>query len=190
MAAARLRYSAITSLDGYVVDAEGHFDWAAPTEALHRLVNEDQRSVGTYLYGRRMYEVMRYWDGPDPDADRSAASSEYRRIWQGADKVVYSGTLPAVPTARTRLVRQFDPQAVRQLLDEKANDLSVGGPTLAAEAFRAQLVDEVTLYVTPVSVGGGTPALPLGSRLELGLREERRVGDVVVLRYAVRRARD
>ena len=187
---ARLRYAAITSLDGYVVDAEGRFDWAAPTEALHRLVNEDQRSVGTYLYGRRMYEVMRYWDGPDPDADRSGASSEYRQIWQAADKIVYSATLTAVSTPQTSLVRQFDPQAVRQLLEAGESDLSIGGPTLAAEALRAQLVDEVTLYVTPVSVGGGTPALPLGARLDLGLREERRLGDVVVLRYAVGRARD
>jgi dihydrofolate reductase len=186
MPRARLRYSAITSLDGYVVDAQGSFDWAAPTEALHRLVNQQERSIGTYLYGRRMYEVMRYWDGPGP-ADGSGASSEYRQIWQAADKVVYSGTLTAVSSARTTLVRQFDPQAVRQLLDESVSDVSIGGPTLAAEALRAGLVDEVSLYVTPVSVGGGTPALPQGCRFDLRLREERAVGDVVVLGYALGR---
>ncbi|HEV7194771.1 MAG TPA: dihydrofolate reductase family protein [Pedococcus sp.] len=187
---ARLRYSAITSLDGYVVDAQGRFDWAAPTEALHRLVNEDQRSIGTYLYGRRMYEVMRYWDGPGPGTDESSPAAEYRRIWQAADKLVYSGTMTAVGTARTRLVRRFDPHAVRQLLEDSHSDLGIGGPTLAAEALRAGLVDEISLYLTPVSVGGGTPALPFGSRFDLRLREERNVGDVVVLRYAIGPVRD
>nr|WP_270888341.1 dihydrofolate reductase family protein [Pedococcus sp. 5OH_020] len=182
----RLRYSAITSLDGYVADSTGRFDWARPTEELHRLVNDSEREVGTYLYGRRMFEVMRYWDAADESADRSSTSAEYRRIWQSADKVVYSATLTEVSTRRTRLVPRFDAEEVRRLKEESQADLSVGGPTLAAEAFRAGLVDELTLYLTPVNVGGGTAALPADVPLELHLLEQRTVGGVAMLRYAVR----
>lgn len=185
MAGARLVYSAIASLDGYVVDAQGRFDWAAPTESVHRFVNDRERTIGTYLYGRRMYEVMSYWASPDGDSDRSPVSADYRSIWQGADKVVYSRTLSQAATPRTRLEREFDPSAVRRLKAESATDLSVGGPTLAAEALRAGLVDEVSLLLVPTSVGGGTPALPTGQRLDLRLREERVIDDVAFLRYDV-----
>jgi dihydrofolate reductase len=186
MTGARLVYSAIASLDGYVVDAQGRFDWAAPSESVHQFVNDRERTVGTYLYGRRMYEVMSYWATPDSDSDRSPVSADYRSIWQLAEKVVYSRTLTQAATPRTRLERQFDATAVQALKAESAADLSVGGPTLAAEAFRAGLVDEVSLLLVPTSVGGGTPALPRDHRLDLRLREERVIDDVAFLRYDVR----
>lgn len=190
MARARLLYSAIASLDGYVADVDGRFDWAAPSVELHRLVNEREASVGTYLYGRRMYEVMRYWGSPDAAADRSEVSAAYRRIWQAADKVVYSTSLDGVDLPRTRLVRELRAEEVRSLVDESPADVSVGGPTLAAQALRAGLVDEVTLYLCPVTVGGGTAALPTDQRIDLRLLEERRVGDVVLVRYEVARPVD
>ncbi|HEV7171342.1 dihydrofolate reductase family protein [Pedococcus sp.] len=186
MTGARLVYSAIASLDGFVVDAQGRFDWAAPSDSVHRFVNDRERTVGTYLYGRRMYEVMSYWASPDSESDRSPVSAEYRSIWQLADKVVYSRTLTQAATPRTRLEREFDATSVRALKTESAADVSVGGPTLAAEAFRAGLVDEVSLLLVPTSVGGGTPALPRGQRLDLRLREERLIDDVAFLRYDVR----
>ncbi|NYG08537.1 dihydrofolate reductase [Phycicoccus badiiscoriae] len=182
---ARLLYSAIASLDGYVVDASGSFRWAAPSEEVHAFVNERERPLGTYLYGRRMYEVMRYWaqDGAD---DSSAISADYRRIWQAADKVVFSRSLAEVDTPRTELVRELDPDDLRHRKDTAAADLAIGGPTLAAEALRAGLVDEVSLYLHPISVGGGTPALPLGLRVDLDLVEQHTFGDgVVFLRYQV-----
>ncbi|QGN57323.1 dihydrofolate reductase family protein [Nostocoides sp. HKS02] len=187
MPQARLRYSAIASLDGYVVDAQGRFDWAAPTEAVHAFVNDRERSVGTYLYGRRMYEVMRFWAEADAEDDPSSVTSDYRRIWQAADKSVYSTTLADVDTPRTELLRQFDVAAVQRLKQEAPADLSIGGPTLAAVALEAGLVDEVSLFLTPVSVGGGTPALPRNHRLQLDLREERLIDGVVFLHYDVAR---
>jgi dihydrofolate reductase len=184
---ARLHYTAIASLDGYVVDATGSFDWAAPSEEVHAFVNDRERTVGTYLYGRRMYDVMRYWASEDDAADgSSAASREYRRIWQAADKVVVSTTLESVDTARTRLVAGFDAEAIRQLKAIAPSDLSIGGPTLAAEALRAGLVDEVGLFLHPVAVGGGTPALPREARVDLRLAEQHTFTDgVVFMRYAV-----
>jgi dihydrofolate reductase len=183
---AELLYSAITSLDGMVVDADGRFDWARPDEELHAVVNDQERSVGTYLYGRRMYEVMVAWETMQAAPGQQDAAADYSGIWQAADKVVYSTTLPAVSSARTRMERVFDPDAVRRLKAAADQDLSVGGPGLAAAAFRAGLVDQVDLFIHPVVVGGGTPALPTGVRLDLELAGERRIGSGVVhLRYRI-----
>jgi len=179
---AKLIYAAITSLDGYVADTDGNFDWAAPDEEVHRFVNELERPVGTYLYGRRMYEVMAYWERPP--TDQRPVSEDFARIWQAADKIVYSRTLRAVTTAKTRIEPDFDPEAVRQLKAAAERDLSVGGPGLAAEALAAGLVDEVHLFLTPILVGGGTRALPENLRVELELLDERRfAGGVVHLHY-------
>jgi dihydrofolate reductase len=179
---AKLIYAAITSLDGYVADADGNFDWAAPDEEVHRFVNELERPVGTYLYGRRMYEVMAYWERPP--ADQRPVSEDFARIWQAADKIVYSRTLRAATTAKTRIEPDFDPDAVRQLKAAAERDLSVGGAGLAAEALAAGLVDEVHLFLTPILVGGGTRALPENVRVELELLDERRfAGGVVHLHY-------
>ena len=187
---ARLHYTAIASLDGYVVDAAGSFAWAAPSEEVHAFVNDRERTMGTYLYGRRMFEVMRYWATQDPETDRSSkAASDYRRIWQAADKVVVSTTLDSVDTPRTELVRTFDAAAIGHRKATAAADLSIGGPTIAAEALRAGLVDEVALFLHPVAVGGGTPALPRDERVDLRLLEQHTFADgVVFLRYAVESA--
>jgi dihydrofolate reductase len=180
---ARLIYSAATSLDGYVNDEQGRFDWAKPDEEVHTFFNELERPIGTYLYGRRMYEVMRYWQDPDlaeqPDHIRG-----YAEIWQATDKVVYSGTLDSASTARTRIESEFDPDNVRELKESAEADLSVGGPHLAAEALRAGLVDELHQVLHPVIVGGGTSWLPDGLRLDLELLDERRFfGGAVHLHY-------
>jgi dihydrofolate reductase len=181
---ARLIYSTITSLDGYVADRDGNFDWAAPDEEVHAFVNDLVRKVGAYLYGRRMYEVMRGWEHPEAFADQSPVMLDFASIWQAADKVVYSRTLETVDTARTRVERDFDPGAVRQLKASAERDLTVGGPHLAAEAFKAGLVDEVHLFLVPIIVGGGNQALPDHVRLPLELLEERRFGGgMVFLRY-------
>lgn len=183
---ARLLYSAIASLDGYTVDSAGSFAWAAPGEEVHAFINDRERTVGTYVYGRRMYEVMRYWAGDDPDMDRSSVSADYRRIWQSADKVVVSTSLTAVDTTRTELVNAFDAADLAHRKASAEADLGIGGPTLAAEAFRAGLVDEVSLYLHPVSVGDGTPALPRDVLLSLKLAEQHTFGDgVVFMRYDV-----
>jgi dihydrofolate reductase len=180
---ARLIYSAITSLDGYVADEHGNFDWAEPDEEVHRFLNELERPVGTYLYGRRMYEVMVLWETVDV-ADQPAHVRDFAEIWRAADKVVYSKTLEAVSSARTRIEREFDPAVVRQLKATAARDLTVGGPELAGEALAAGLVDELHLFVAPVVVGGGAQVLPDGVRLELELLDERRFASGVVhLRY-------
>jgi len=185
---ARLLYSAICSLDGYVADASGDFGWAAPDDEVHAFVNDVERPVGTYLYGRRMYDVMRFWDSPELAGSDSAVMRDYTAIWQAADKVVYSTTLVDVTTRRTRLEREFDPATVRDLADAADRDVSVGGPGLAAHALRAGIVDEVSLFLVPAVVGGGTAALPDGVRLDLDLLDHRRfAGGVVHLRYAVRR---
>jgi dihydrofolate reductase len=187
---AKLIYSAITSLDGYVVDAHGNFDWAAPDDEVHAFVNDLERPIGTYLYGRRMYEVMVFWETaqtslPDP----SAVVSDYSDIWQAADKIVYSTTLPVVSSENTWLEREFDPEAIRKLKAEAASDISVGGPHLAGTAIRAGLVDECHVFLHPVVVGGGTHWLPPDVRLNLQLLDERRFDSGVVhLHYLVNNA--
>jgi len=160
---ARLIYSVIASLDGYIADEDGNFDWAAPDEEVHSFFNTLERPVGTYLYGRRMYEVMRAWEHPEAFADRSPVMLDFASIWQAAGKVVYSRTLETVDTTRTRIERDFDPEAVRRLKASAERDLTVGGPHLAAEAFKAGLVDEVHLFLVPIIVGGGN-AGPAGRR--------------------------
>jgi dihydrofolate reductase len=183
---AKLIYSAITSLDGYVADEEGNFDWAAPDEEVHSFVNDLERPVGTYLYGRRMYEVMRAWETMDTGPEQPPVVEDFAKIWQAADKIVYSRTLETAPGARTRIERDFDPEAVRQLKASARRDLTVGGPDLAAQAIKAGLVDEYQLFVTPVVVGGGKRSLPDGIRLKLELMDERRFGSGVVhLHYRI-----
>jgi len=185
---AKLIYSAIASLDGYVADEDGNFDWAAPDEEVHTLVNELERLIGTYLYGRRMYDVMVYWETADTLADQSPPPErDFAEIWQAADKIVYSKTLEQAASARTRIEREFDPEAVRRMKASAERDLSVGGPELAAQAIKAGLVDELHLFVTPIVVGGGNPWLPDGVRVELELLDEHRFGSgVVYLRYRTR----
>jgi dihydrofolate reductase len=181
----KLVYTAITSLDGYVNDATRAFDWAAPDEEVHAFVNDLERPVGTYLYGRRLYEVMRAWETID---DPAPVMRDYAALWRAADKVVYSRTLPGVDTTRTRLERVLDPDAVRAMKDESPAELSVGGPELAGSALRAGLVDESRVLLTPVVVGGGQPWLPGDLRLDLELLDERRFASgVVFLRYRVKR---
>ncbi len=182
-----LRYTAQMSLDGYVSDRDGRFDWAEPDEEVHSLINDLEREVGVYLYGRRMYEVMRAWESPDIVAGRPAPVEDYFRIWKAADKIVYSRSLSEVSTARTRLEPSFDPVAVRRVLVDAGRAVSIGGPELAGLALRAGLVDELRLLVYPVVVGGGTAALPADLRIDLRLVEARTVGErgVVYLRYAV-----
>ena len=181
--AKKLIYSAITSLDGYVADQNGNFDWAAPDEEVHAFVNDLERAVGTYLYGRRMYEVMVAWETM-PLTDQSAIVRDFAEIWRAADKVVFSTTLKTASSARTRIERAFQPDAIRHVKATAERDISVGGPGLAAEAIRAGLVDECHLFLTPILVGGGTPALPHDVHLELELLDERRfVSGVVHLHY-------
>jgi dihydrofolate reductase len=188
---ARLIYSAIMSLDGYTVDAQGSFEWSAPDAEVHARVNELLEPVGTYLYGRHMYDVLVAWETMPTGEDQDPVVRDFARIWQAADKIVYSTTLREASSARTRIERDFDPETVRALVSGSDRDVTVGGPTLAAHAFRAGLVDELQLFVSPVVVGGGTRALPDDVRLELELLEERRFGNGVAhLRYrAVRPAR-
>jgi dihydrofolate reductase len=182
---AKLIYSAIASLDGYVADAAGKFDWAAPDEEVHAVVNQLERPVGTYLYGRRMYETMVPWETADT-AGQPAVAREFTEIWRAAEKIVYSRTLDRVTSANTRLERAFDPGAVRQLKEVATRDLTVGGAELAAQAIAAGLVDELHLFLHPVSVGGGTPALPQHARVHLRLIAERRFeSGVVHLHYQV-----
>jgi dihydrofolate reductase len=181
---AKLIYSAITSLDGYIADEDGKFDWAVPDDEVHTFVNDLERPVGTYLYGRRMYEVMVGWETADTLADQRPVMRDFAAIWQAADKVVYSRTLETVASARTRIERDFDPEAVRQMKAAAGRDLTVGGPDLAAEAFKAGLVDECHLFLAPMVVGGGTQSLPDNVRLKLELLDERRFGNGMVhLRY-------
>jgi dihydrofolate reductase len=184
---AKLIYSAITSLDGYIADEDGNFDWAAPDAEVHAFVNDLERPVGTYLYGRRMYEVMAPWETDPTLADQSRVMRDFAQLWQAADKVVYSKTLETPSSARTRIEPNFDPEAVRQLKTQAERDLTVGGPDLAAQAIKAGLVDEWHLFLTPIVVGGGTPSLPDKVRVKLELLDERRFGSgVVFLRYRTR----
>jgi dihydrofolate reductase len=181
----KLIYGAITSLDHYIADATGDFQWAAPDEQVHAFVNELERPVGTYLYGRRMYEVMAVWDDmafPDP----TPATRDFGALWQAADKIVFSTTLDAVTTRRTRLERSFDVASVRRLKEQTEHDITVGGPHLAAHAIAAGLVDEYQLFLTPIVVGGGIRSLPDDVRVDLELLDERRfTSGVVFLRYGV-----
>jgi dihydrofolate reductase len=183
---ARLIYSAIASLDGYTADEAGNFDWAAPDAELHAFVNDLERDVGTHLYGRRMYETMAVWETMDVSAEPEVMR-DYAGIWRAADKVVYSRTLAAPSTPRTRIERAFDPEAVRRMKRTAGRDISVGGPSLAAHALRAGIVDEIQLFLVPAVVGGGTRALPDGLRADLDLLDERRfAGGAVYLRYQSR----
>ena len=185
----KLIYAANTSLDGYLEDETGAFDWSVPDDEVHAFWNEHERTIGTSLYGRRMYETMRVWEDDDWLTDEPAVIREYADIWRDADKVVYSTTLDEVSTARTRIERQLDPETVRRLKESSSADLSIGGATLGAEAFRLGLVDECVLLLCPVLVGGGKPALPRGVRLDLELLDHRRFDNgVVYVRHAVRSA--
>ena len=184
---AKLICTGITSLDGYTADEDGKFDWGAPDEEVHAFVNDLERPVGTYLYGRRLYEVMAVWDTMHLHPDQSPVTLDFANVWQSADKIVYSTTLEKTSTERTRLERSFDPDAVRAMKATADRDLSIGGPALAAQAFRAGLVDEIRMLVTPIAVGGGIRFLPAKVRLSLELAEERRFNNgVVFLRYHVR----
>jgi dihydrofolate reductase len=183
----RLIYSAITSLDGYVADEDGNFDWAEPDEEVHTFFNDLERPVGTYLYGRRMYEVMVAWETVHTLADQPPFVQDFAKIWQAADKIVYSRTLETVASARTRIERDFNPEAVRQMKVSAGRDITVGGPDLAAQAIKAGLVDECHLLIAPIVVGGGKQSLPDNVRLKLELLDERRFGSGVIhLHYRTR----
>ena len=183
---AKLVYTAITSLDGYVADKDGKFDWAAPDAEVHAFVNDLERPIGTYLCGRRLYDTMVVWETMPIGPDEHPVVRDYAEIWRSADKIVYSTTLASVSSARTRIERQFQPDAVRQIKASADRDVSVGGANLAGQAIRAGLVDECHLFVTPVIVGGGTQALPDQVRVGLELLDERRFGNGVVhLHYRV-----
>ena len=183
---ARLIYSAITSLDSYIEDAEGKFDWAFPGEEVHTYINNLERTAGTYLYGRRMYETMMAWETDPSLATTSPITRDFAEIWQAANKIVYSRTLEAISTRKTRIERDFDPVAIGQLKAAAEHDILIGGPNLAAYAFRAGLVDECQLFLVPISVGSGKPSLPGDVRLELSLLDERRFSNGMVhLRYQV-----
>lgn len=182
---AKLIYSAITSLDGYVADEEGKWDWSVPDEEVHTFINDLARPAGTHLYGRRMYEVLVAWETMDL-AGQPPCIEDFAQIWRAADKVVYSKTLEEVSSARTRIRRDFDPEAVREMKAKAERDITVGGPVLAAEAIDAGLVDELQLFVSPAVVGGGKPALTDGLRLSLELLDEHRFGNGAVhLRYRI-----
>ncbi len=181
----QLIYSSIASLDGYIADRDGNFDFSEPDEEVHAFVNDLQQDISTYLFGRRMYEVMSVWDTLDT-TDEPEVMKDFARIWQGIDKVVYSTTLPVASTARTRIERTFDPEAVRRMIADTDRRIGIGGPTLAAAALQAGLVDECSIFLGPVVVGGGKRFLPEGLGLRLELLEERRFSNgVVYLRYRV-----
>jgi dihydrofolate reductase len=180
---AKLIYSAICSLDGYVEDASGRFEWAAPDEEVHAFVNDLERSVGTHLYGRRMYETMVYWETDD---DEAAVARDYATIWRAADKVVYSRTLQTAASERTRIERELDPHAIERMKQSSSSDISIGGAELAGQAIAAGVVDELQLLLVPVLVGGGKRALPTGIHGELELLDEHRFqSGFVFLRYRV-----
>lgn len=184
---ASLLYQGIISLDGYLNDADGRFDWAMPDDEVHTFINGRERSVGTYLMGRRMYEVMKVWETLGAEPDLPPAMTDFAALWLEKDKVVYSRTLDAVSTARTRLERSLDPEAVRTMVAASPQDVSIAGAGLAEPAIRAGLVDEFHLFLVPTVVGGGTRFLPDGVRLDLELIEEHRFrGGFVFLRYTRR----
>jgi dihydrofolate reductase len=177
---AKLIYSALTSLDGYVADENGNFDWAAPDEEGHTIVNDLMRPVGTHFYGRRMYEVLVAWESDDIVVGQPPYIADFAKIWRAADKIVYSRSLEAVSSARTRIEREFDPDAIRRLKATTDGDITIGGPDLAAQALRAGLVDEIHLFLNPIVVGGGNAALPDDVRLPLELIGEHRFANGVV----------
>lgn len=182
---AKLIYAALTSLDGYVADENGKFDWARPDEEVHAFVNDLERTAGTYLYGRRMYEVMVAWETVNV-AEQPPFIRDYAELWRASDKIVYSRTLDAVSSARTRVERNFDPRVIARMKGAARNDLMIGGPDLAAQAFKAGLVDECHLIIAPVLVGSGKRALPDKVHLKLDLLDERRfTNGTVHLRYRV-----
>ena len=184
---AKLIYSAIASLDGYIADEDGNFDWAEPDEEVHAFCNDLLRPLSTYLYGRRMYETMAVWETDHTLAEESPIMRDFAELWQAAGKIVYSGTLETVSTASTRLERDFDPEAVRKMKASAGRDMLVGGPDLAAQAFRAGLVDECHVFVAPIVVGGGKQSLPNDVRVKLELLYERRFGNgMVYLHYRTR----
>ena len=184
---ARLIYSAISSLDGYIEDRNGNFDWAMPDEEVHRFINNLERTAQTYLYGRRMYETMMVWETDPTLALDSPLTQDFAQIWQAADKIVYSRTLAAAATRNTQIERNFDPEAIKQLKKTVGHDISIGGSGLAAHAFQSGLIDECHLFLTPIIVGGGKPSLPDNVRLELELLSERRFRNgTVYLRYQAR----
>jgi dihydrofolate reductase len=184
---AKLIYFTPTSLDGYIADETGNFDWAAPDEEVHAFINDLERPIGMYVYGRKMYETMAIWETPDVIPGRTPAMLDFARIWQAADKIVYSKSLEAVSTPKTRLEREFDPQTVRDLKAQLPGDLSVGGPTLAAHAIRTGLVDEYHLLVVPIMIGGGKRVLPSKVCEKLDLLDDRRFANgMVYLRYHTR----
>lgn len=181
---AKLIFSTITSLDGYIEDETGNFDWGTPDEEVLSFINGLERPIGTYLYGRRMYETMLYWETAHLLADPTPGDRDFTELWQAADKVVFSTSLSGVSSARTRLEREFDPGVIQAMKSNQDRDMTVSGPTLAAQAFSAGLVDECQLFLTPVVVGGGKPALPSNVRLGLELLSERRFhSGVVYLHY-------
>ena len=183
---AKLIYVANVSLDGYIEDAHGSFEWTAPNDEVFTFITDLVRPVGTYLYGRRLYETMAVWETQPALAAQSELMADFANVWQAADKVVYSTTLTAVPTANTRLEHHFDPDAVQELKAETTSNLTIGGANLAARAFEAGLVDECQLFVWPMILGGGKPALPAGVRTDLELLDEHRFGNGVLhLRYRV-----
>ena len=183
---AKLSYAAIGSLDGYIEDKEGKFGWAMPDEEVFSVVNELERPIGTYLYGRRMYETMMSWETVTTEADESAESWDFAGIWRAEEKIVYSRTLQTVSSARTRIEREFNPDAVRRLKQSAGADITVGGAELAGQAFGAGLVDECHLFLHPIVVGGGKRALPDNVRMQLELIDERRFrSGVVHLHYRV-----
>jgi dihydrofolate reductase len=180
----KLIYVSNVSLDGYIEDEHGNLDWTGPDDEIFAFITDLVRPAGTYLYGRRMYETMTVWETDPTLAAQSELMGDFANVWQAVDKVVYSTTLDAVPTAKTQLARAFDPDSVRDMKASAAGDLIVGGPNLAASAFNAGLVDECHLLIHPVLIGGGKPSLPSATRAELELLEERRFGNgVVYLRY-------
>jgi dihydrofolate reductase len=181
---AKVIYSGIMSLDGYVADQAGKFDWGVPDTEVHTAINDLTRSVGTFLLGRRMYEVLVAWESMDV-ADQPTVIKDFARIWRAANKVVYSRTLETAPSVNTRIERIFHPDEVRRMKATAERDISVGGPNLAAHAITAGLVDEYHLFVNPIVVGGGTSYLPNDTRVGLELLDERRFSNgVVLLRYA------
>ena len=183
---ARITYSNLMSLDGYIADRDGNFDWAEPVGEVHEAVNDDARSAGTMALGRRVYDVLRAWDDIDPEGE-PGPMTEFAAIWHASDKLVYSRSLTSLEAPRTTLAREFDPEALRAFADAADRDVSIGGAELAAQAFAAGVVDDVVTWVFPVTVGGGTPAFPPDARVGLELVAERRLaGGVVELRYTAR----
>ena len=183
---AKLIYVSNVSLDGYIEDEQGSFEWTAPDDELFTFITDLVRPVGTYLYGRRLYDTMAPWETDPALAAQSELMADFANVWQGADKVVYSTTLDGVSTAKTRLEHTFDPAAVREVKASASRDLTVGGAHLAAQALRAGLVDECHLFIRPVLLGRGKPALPSDLRANLELLDDRRVGNgVVYLRYRI-----